>query len=61
MARVLALTLLLTGCATSAPRDVVERFVGAFNHLDAAELRPLLAEDGGRWVIVHLHASNVRP
>jgi ketosteroid isomerase-like protein len=62
MARALALFLLLTGCATlphDKPRDVVQHFVGAFNHLDAAELRPLLAEHATAFLPMPQHAGRV--
>ncbi|HJQ39469.1 MAG TPA: nuclear transport factor 2 family protein [Thermoanaerobaculia bacterium] len=58
----LALILLLAGCATvprETPRDTVQRFIGAFNHLDAAELRPLLAEHATAFLPMPQHAGRV--
>lgn len=59
MARAFALLLLLAGCATSSPRETVDRFLGAFNHLDASELRPLLAENATAFLPMPQHASRI--
>jgi ketosteroid isomerase-like protein len=57
------LAILTASCTTTmpreTPRDVVRRFVGAFNHLDENEMRPLFAEDATAFLPMPQHAARI--
>lgn len=57
----LALAVVTASCATAPPpRDAVRDFVDAFNSLDAARLRPLIAEDATAFLPMPQHPELVR-
>ena len=57
------LAVLIAGCTTTTsrdtPRDVVQLFVGAFNHLDADAMRPLFAENATAFLPMPQHAARI--
>jgi len=57
------LAMVAMSCTTAAPRetprDVVRRFVEAFNHLSAEEMRPLFADNATAFLPMPQHAARV--